>query len=110
MATDRLKNNCPIASNNTVKKLFTVSPSRFGIRYNFKPSTPVLTIPSSPVFLIVMEKIAIPITRRISNGMMILEKDSIPLLTPRNTINAVTARNINIKMTGSISDVIKPVK
>ena len=37
MATDRLKNNCPIASNNTVKKLFTVSPSRFGIIASLVP-------------------------------------------------------------------------
>ena len=42
--------------------------------------------------------------------MIIFDVDSIPLLTPRNTINADTARKITNVIIGSHCDVMNPVK
>ena len=110
IATDKLKNNCPSASIRTVNNFPIVSPSKLGTIYTLNPCRPVTTSPASFVFFNVNENIAIPkiMTSRI--GMIIFDVDSIPLLTPRNTINADTARKITNVIIGSHCDVMNPVK
>ena len=110
MATLRLKNSCPMASTSTVKNPLTVRFSKFGITYTRNPCIPVRVVPSSPVLWIVMENTAINTTSRSKRGMITLEKDSIPLFTPRKTTTATNSKNKTIRMIGCAVLVIYPVK
>ena len=72
-----------------------------GITYAPNPCKPVLVVPSMSVYEIVSEYTDTPRTSTISNGMIIFDDDSIPLLTPRNIINATIIVNTSIIMIGS---------
>ena len=71
-------------------------PSKFGIRYTFKPSIPECLSP-----FMVIEKTAIAITSIRSAGISIFDIDSIPLFTPMNMITATAARNTAVRIIGS---------
>ena len=85
-----------MASTKTERNEPGVTFEKSGINRIFKPSRPVLVVPSGSVCDKVREKIAIITTSISKIGIRNLDNFSIPLTTPCKIISAHIPKNMNI--------------